>query len=420
MKKVYEIVGKAKMNGTINIQGSKNSALAIIVASLLAKDVVVLENVPCIKDVLELLNILKKINVKVSFIENNLIIDSSSIEYNSLLISEVKEFRASYYFIGAFLSLFKKVEIYLPGGCKIGQRPIDQHIKGLNALNVNLCITSDILKASSMMIKGKEISLDVPSVGATVNIILASLFADNTTIIKNAAKEPEIIDLVMFLNQMGAKISGAGSNVILIEPVNKLNKTSYKIMPDRIVAGTYLIYGAILSNKLTLVNLQTKYLTSLINELVNMGIEMDIKKDSITIYGNNTFEKANIKTGVFPLFASDLQQVMTTMLFNANNISLMEETLFENRFSFLNEIYKMGGKYLIIENKALIIPSSLQSSIVECNDLRGGAALLLACLMADGTSILKNVEYIERGYENIVEILKSVGIDIKEVQLDEA
>lgn len=420
MKKAYEIVGKPTINGNIKIQGSKNSALAIIVASLLAKDVVVLENVPYIKDVLELLKIIKKLNVKVSFIDNTLIIDSSDMKYNSLLLKEIKEFRASYYFIGVFLSLYGKVEIYLPGGCKIGKRPIDQHIKGLNALNVNLCIGNDILKANSLNIIGNEIALDVASVGATINIILASLFANKTTVIKNAAKEPEIVDLVRFLNKMGANISGAGSGVIVVTPVEKLHKTNYSIMPDRIVAGTYLIYGALLAKKLTLSNLKTSHLTSLINQLINIGIEMDIKKDSITVYGNKYFDKTNIKTGVYPLFSSDLQQIMTTFLFNATGMSLVEETLFENRFSFLNEISKMGGKFLVIENKALIIPSRLESSIISCSDLRGGAALLLACLMADGTSVLKDIEYIERGYENIVDVLKSVNVDIREVIIDEA
>lgn len=420
MKKAYEITGKAKMNGIINVQGSKNSALAIIIASLLTKDIVIIDNVPRIKDVFELLTILKKINVNISFIGNSLLIDSSKIKYSSLLLKEIKEFRASYYFVGLFLTLFNEVEIYLPGGCNIGKRPIDQHIKGLTALNVNLCITSDVLKANSLQIIGNEISLDIASVGATINIILTAIFANKQTIIKNAAKEPEIIDMIAFLNKMGAKISGQGSSVIIIEPVNKLTKTNYTIMPDRIVAGTYLIYGALLAEKLTLNNIKTKHLTALINELILLGAEMDIKKDSITIYQLKNFDSKNIKTGVYPYFPSDLQQVMTTFLFNANNASLVEETLFENRFKFLNEIAKMSGKFLIISNKVLVVPSILNPEIISCNDLRGGAALLLACLMTNGVSILKDVEYIERGYEDIVNVLKNVNVNIKEIDIDEA
>ena len=420
MKKIYEIKGNNVMEGTIKVQGCKNSALAIIVASLLAKDVVVLNNVPNIKDVRELINILKKINVKTSFIDNTLIIDSSEITYNSLLIESVKKIRASYYFIGAFLSMFNKVEIYLPGGCDIGKRPIDQHIKGLNALSVDLCISKNILRASCSQIIGKEINLDIASVGATVNLILASLYANRPTIIKNAAKEPEIGDLIDFLNQMGANIVGKGSSVLVINPCEKLNKTTYTIMPDRIVAGTYLIYGALLAKKLTLTNIRCKDMYYVINTLVNLGVNMDIKDDSITIYKIDRFEKANIKTDVYPFFPSDLQQIMTVFLFFGNKVSLVEETLFENRFEFLKEIAKMNGKFFVFDNKAMIIPSILVGSNVICKDLRGAAALLLACIACNGNSVLENVSYIERGYENIVKDLQSVGVNIKESIIHEA
>lgn len=420
MAKYYEIVGRPKINGSIKIQGSKNSALSIIVASILAKDVVVLENVPNIKDIQELLVILKKINVKVSFIENSLIIDSSEIKYSSLLIEQIKNFRASYYFIGAFLALFNKVETFLPGGCNIGKRPIDQHIKGLSALNVNLCLNENSISAYSKEIIGSDISLDIPSVGATVNIILASMFASGKTIIKNAAKEPEIIDLVKFLRKMGANISGEGSEVIVISPVSSLHKANYTIMPDRIVTQTYLLYGALLAEKLTLTNISLMDNCALVNVLINMGAQMDIRKNRITIYGFKSFEKANIKTGVFPLFPSDIQQIMCAFLFNGKGVSVVEETLFENRFAFLNEIAKLGGKYFVYDDKAIIIPSTLKGNTITCNDLRGGAALLLACLSATGKSTLKNIDFIERGYQDIVQTLQSVNVDIKEYETYEA
>jgi len=219
---------------------------------------------------------------------------------------------------------------------------------------------------------------------------------------------------------MGADICGEGSSVLVINPVKQLYKTSYKIMSDRIVTGTYLLYGTLLAKKLTLTNIHTQDNYALINLLTSLGAEMDIRKDKITIYGLRNFEKANIKTGVYPDFPSDLQQIMTTFLFKGQGVSLVEETLFENRFSFLNEIKKMGGRYFIFDNKALIIPSKFSSTIVSCQDLRGGAALLLACLLAEGTSILKNVEYIERGYENIVEVLRNVQVEIKEIDIHEA
>lgn len=420
MKKIYEINGQSQLNGTIKVQGSKNASLAIIVASLLCKDVVRLENVPKIKDVYELLNVLKNIDVNVSFKDNLLIVDSSNISYKPLLFSHIKKFRASYYFIGAFISLFKKVEIFLPGGCQIGNRPIDQHIKGLSSLNANITIEKDILKAESSEINGKEISLDIASVGATINIILASVFANNTTIIKNAAKEPEIVDLVNFLNSMGANIKGEGSSFIVINPVESLRKTSYRVMSDRIVAGTYLIYGAMLAKKLTLTNINTSHNYALINHLINLGVEMDIKKDSITIYKISNFDKANIKTDVYPLFPSDLQQIFSVFLFNGKNISLIEETLFENRFDFLKEIKKMDGKYFVFENKAIIIPSVLKPANLKCKDLRGAAALLLACMACNGTTTLENIEYLSRGYEDIVKVLSSVGVDIKEKLIYEA
>ena len=419
MIKAYEIIGKPTINGTIKVQGSKNASLAIIIASLLIKDKVIIKNVPDILDIKELLEILNIINVYTDYKDFTLTIDSSSLTYTPLLLPQIQKFRASYYFIGVFLSLFNQVEIYMPGGCNIGNRPIDQHIKGLNTLDVNIIIKDNILNANCETIKGNEINLDIPSVGATINLILASVFASKKTIIKNAAKEPEIIDLVNFLNFAGANISGEGSSVIIISPIEKLNSVTYSVTSDRIVAGTYLIYGALFAKKLTLTNIETKDNYSLINTLINLGCQMDIRKDQISIYKLDSFTYANIKTDVHPHFPTDLQQIITTFLFNGSNVSIVEETIFENRFSFLKEIEKMGGKYFIYDNKAIIIPSKLKGNIVNCCDLRGGAAILLACLMASGKSIIKNIEFIERGYENIVETLKSVNVDIKEIQIDE-
>lgn len=420
MSKAYEIEGQPTINGVIKVQGSKNAALAIIVASLLAKDVVCLENVPRITDVFELLKIIKQLDCQVSFINNSLLIDATNIVYKPLLFDEIKTFRASYYFIGTFLTLFNKVEILLPGGCKIGKRPIDQHLKGLASLNVDYSLQKDTLKASSSKIIGHEITLDIPSVGATINLILASLKANNKTIIKNAAKEPEIGDLIDFLNQMGANIIGKDTNTLIVYPSFNLSRTTYTIMPDRIVTGTYLIYGALFAKKLTLTNINSQDNYALINTLISLGAEMDIRKDSITIYKINDFKNLYLKTAVFPGFPSDLQQIMTTFLFNGKEFSIVEETLFENRFEFLKEISKMNGQYLIIDNKVLIMPSKLESCEIKAYDLRGGAALVLACLMASGTSTLKNIDFIERGYENIVEVLQNVNVKIKEIDYYEA
>ena len=420
MYKAYEIVGNPIIEGEITIQGSKNSALAIICGALLCKGVVVLDNIPRIQDVFELLQILKKINVKFSLIDHQLMLDSSDIQNQPLLFEEIKHFRASYYFIGVFLALFQNVEIYLPGGCKIGKRPIDQHLKGFSQLNIDFNIQNDIFKANSKQILGNEISLTIPSVGATINLILASLLNKNTTIIKNAALEPEIIDFILFLKSMGAKIFGEGSSTIIISPSLNLHSTTYSIMPDRIVSGTYLLYGALLAKKLTLKNFKVKDNEALIHLLINMGANMDIKTNQITIYKMPSFKNAIVKTGVFPEFPTDLQQIITTMLFKGKQLSIVEENIFEDRFLFLKQLQKIGGNYVILNNTVLIFPSSFENGILNCEDLRGGAALLLAAMLAKGTSILKNVNYIERGYENIVEILKNVHVQIKEINLHEA
>lgn len=420
MKKKYLITGGHTLNGIIKVQGSKNASLPIIVASIMCKDKILLTNVPRIKDVYALLNILRYLNCEVTFIDNDLYINSSNLEYKDLLINPVKEFRASYYFIGAFLALFKKVKIYYPGGCKIGLRPIDQHLKGFYLLGATMLNEKDILSGTCSELKGAEIELDINSVGATINIILSAILANGKTIIKNAACEPEIVDFCNFLKKMGADIIGEGTNVIIINGVQKLIPCSYKIMPDRIVAGTFLIYGAAISNKLTLLEIKKSDLSALINALINIGVNMDIKDDSITVYKSNNLKGIVLSTGIYPLFPSDLQQILSILLLKVQGNSIIEEKLFEKRFLHLKELSKMGASYFVYNNKALLIDCPFKPATLECNDLRGGAALLLACLLANGNSTLKNIEYIERGYENIVNILNGLGGKIVEEEYEEA
>lgn len=420
MKKTYVVEGNQKLEGSIPIQGSKNAALAIIVASILCKEKVILKNVPRIKDIQQLLKILRYLHCEIHSNQKELIIDSTNIQYENLQIDEIKSYRASYYFIGAFLSLFGRVEIYQPGGCKIGKRPIDQHIKGLTSLNVNVCLNHDQLMANSSSIEGGEINLDIASVGATINLILASIFAKNKVIINNAAKEPEVVDFVCFLKKMGAKIVGEGSDTIVIMPCEHLHGVKYEIMPDRIVTGTYMIYGVALAKKIKLTNIRSKDNYALINTLINMGVQMDIREDSITIYESNSLIKSHIITGPYPAFPSDLQQVISVLFLQLEGVSIIEETLFENRFTHLQELKKMNAKFFLFIDKALLLKSNFVPATVSAHDLRGGAALLLAALIANGTSIIQNVEYIERGYEDIVRDLNRVGARIHIDEYEEA
>lgn len=415
MEKTYKIIGGKELKGKINIQGSKNAALPIIIASLLNKNKTTLNNIPNIKDVLELIEILKKLNVQTKFNNNSLSIDASNIKYIPLTIMEVQTFRASYYFIGAFLSLYGKVEIFKPGGCKIGSRPIDQHIFGLEKLGAKIIVENELIKCSIERIEKADIYLDIPSVGATINIILASLNTKEKIIINNAAKEPEIEDFVNFLNKSGFNIQGAGTSKIIIKPYEKTYKVKYKIIPDRIVAGTFLIYGSLLAKKLTIKNFYVKHNEILLLTLKSLGVKIKSKKNSIVVFKTNLTKGANITTGVYPSFPTDLQQIITVLLLYSKEKSFVTETLFENRFSFLNEIKKAGGKFMIFKNTVEIFPSNTSSSTFCCEDLRGGAALLLVCLYSKGASTLKNIKYIERGYENIINNLRKIGARIDEI-----
>lgn len=419
MIKGYKIDGNKQLKGTIKVQGCKNSALAIIAASLLCKDKVTLYNVPRISDVFALLNILKKINVTYSFKKNTLKIDSKNIEYKPLLMEEIKDFRASYYFLGVFLSLFSKVEILIPGGCKIGNRPLDLHIKGLKKIGASIVIKEDKIIGVIDKYRSNIIYLDIASVGATINILLAGAFHNTYIIINNAAKEPEITDLVTFLNKMGCKIKGKESSKLEVLPTKTIKKVKYKIMSDRIVAGTFLLYGMLLAKKLTIKNFIYKDNEALISVLKRLNVKMKSKKKKVIIYKSILSKSIDITTGVFPNFPTDLQQVMcASLLFNKKS-STIKETLFENRFTFLKQIKKMNGKYLIKDNKVTIYPSKIKNNNIICEDLRGGAALLLCCLVAKGTSILNDVKYIERGYEDIVVILRKLGASIDEIYIGE-
>lgn len=419
MIKGYKIDGNKTLKGTIKVQGCKNSALAIITASLLCKDKVTLYNIPRITDVFALLNILKQINVTYTFNKNTLKINSKNIEYKPLVMDEIKGFRASYYFLGVFLSLFSKVEILIPGGCKIGNRPLDLHIKGLEKIGASIVIKEDKILGTLDKYRSNIIDLDIASVGATINILLAASFHNTYIIINNAAKEPEVVDLISFLNQMGCNIKGQGSSKLEVFPSKTIKKAKYKIMYDRIVAGTFLLYGMLLSKKLVIKNFIYRDNAALINTLKTLNVKMKVKKKKAIVYKSILSKTIDITTGVFPNFPTDLQQILCASLFFNKKPSTVKETLFENRFMFLKQIKKMNGKYLIKDNKVTIYPSKIKNNNIVCEDLRGGAALLLCCLAAKGTSVLSNIKYIERGYEDIVKNLRKIGASIDEICINE-
>ncbi|CCZ85904.1 uDP-N-acetylglucosamine 1-carboxyvinyltransferase [Firmicutes bacterium CAG:631] len=410
----YRIEGNQKLEGKIFINGSKNAALAILVGAILSKNQVILHNTPNISDVRDLIEILKYIHCKVNYDGFTLMIDSSSIQYEDLRIDAIKKLRASYYFMGAFLSLFKKVQIYKPGGCNIGERPIDIHLNGFEKMNVQLLEKDKEVYLHTNHLKGNQIKLSFPSVGATINLVLAAIKAKGTTILRNVATEPEIIDFVQFLKSMGAKIDGEGTKTIIVHHTDELHGCTYTIMPDRIEAGTYLIYGAAIAKKLCICNIIPRQVRSLISIFVEMGIKMDIRENEITIYDSFPLRPVRVVTGPFPSFPTDLQQILCPLLLKAEGESYIIDTIYHKRSSHIEQLKKMNANVKVVDNCMFISKSDqLISSSVECNDLRGGAGMLLACLMTPGVSILNHTEFIERGYQNVIECLTQVGAKIE-------
>lgn len=412
MKKI-KINGGKDLTGEIVISGAKNSAVALVPASLLSDGIVTIDNVPNISDIVALTEILEFLGAKVTRKEEKMIIDQTSLKNKEIPESKAKRLRASYYFMGALLGKYKKVEIYFPGGCSIGARPINLHLKGFAALGAKIEEKGNKYLITADELIGSNIYLDFPSVGATINIMLAAVKAKGETIIDNAAKEPEIVNVATFLNNMGAKISGAGTSEIRIQGVSKLNDGFTEVIPDRIEAGTYVIAGALMGNKLKIKNIIPEHIEALILKLKEIGIPMEIKEDYLTISKATKTKPVNIRTLGYPGFPTDLQQPITTLLVEVDGTSMLEETIYENRFQnipFLNEM----GADIVIDNRKLFIkgPKGLKGATVTATDLRAGACLVLAGLKAEGTTIINDVEHILRGYENIIEKLYNVGADI--------
>ena len=389
--------------------------MALIPAALLCDEKVTLYNVPNISDVDALEEILIHLGAKIDRKENNEVIISSSGVNNLPIHDELaKKLRASYYFMGALLGKYKHVEMNFPGGCSIGKRPIDLHLKGFKALGAKISGDDNNIIIDAEELVGNDIYLDFASVGATINIMFAAVIAKGTTIIKNAAKEPEIPNIADYLNAMGAKIKGAGTDIITIEGVDYLHECTHTVLPDRIEAGTYIIIAAACAKKMVIKNIVPKHIDSLIEKLKEMTVNMKVGKDSITIKESNNLKATEIITLVYPGFPTDLQQVLASLMVKANGESSIEETIWENRFLNLYELCKMGAKIEVNGSKAFIEgPTKLRGTEVNATDLRAGAGLIVAALEAEGKTIINNADYILRGYENIVEKLKNVNADIE-------
>ena len=412
--KVLKIQGGNELTGTIKVSGAKNSSVALIPAAILADEDVTICNVPEITDTDVLEEILRFLGADVRRASESIIISPSSIENKQIPKELSKKLRASYYFMGALLGKYKHVEIAFPGGCSIGARPINLHLKGFEALGAKIKEDGDIYVIDADELKGTTIYLDFASVGATINIMLAAVKAKGVTVIDNAAKEPEIVNLATFLNNMGAKISGAGTSSIKIVGVEKLKGCFHEVIPDRIEAGTYTIMGALIGRNLTIYNIIPEHLDALTSKLLEMGVKLEIGPDSLIINKSETYKPVNIKTLVYPGFPTDLQQPFSVLLTKCKGKSKVEETIFENRFMHLKELEKMGA---IVEKKERVAtftgPSELTGTIVEATDLRAGASLIVAGLIANGTTTITNAEHILRGYEDIVEKLTSIGAKIE-------
>lgn len=411
-----KIKGGNILSGTIPVSGAKNSVVALIPAAILCDETATISNVPDITDVDDLENILIHLNAKIKRTTGKVEINSSDIINKEITPELSKKLRASYYFMGALLGKFKKVDMYFPGGCSIGERPINLHLKGFEALGAR--ITEDdnhfIIEADNL--KGSNIYLDFPSVGATINIMLAAVKAKGKTIIDNVSAEPEIVNVATFLNNMGAKIKGAGTNTITITGVKHLHKCFHEVIPDRIEAGTYLILASLIGKDLKIDNIIPNHLEALIAKLKESGVDMEVGIDNIIVKGNNKFKPLSIKTLPYPGFPTDLQQIMATYMTQCKGNSTIEETIYENRFQNLYELEKMGATIKIRkDNRKAIIKgkTTLKGTNVNSTDLRGGASLVIAGLIAEGTTTISNISYILRGYDKIIEKLTNVGAKIE-------
>lgn len=419
----YIVKGGTSLSGEVEIGGAKNAALAILAAAIMTNDTVTVDNVPDVSDIRTLLNAIQEIGAVVEKVDRHTFrINGSGIDRDAMVDNRfVRKIRGSYYLIGSLLGKYKKAQVALPGGCNIGLRPIDQHIKGFRALQARVHVESPgIVVAEADRLVGAHIYMDVVSVGATINIIMAAVMAEGNTTIENAAKEPHVVDLANFLSSMGANIKGAGTDVIRIRGVKKLHGTNYSIIPDQIEAGTYMFAAAATHGDVTIKNVIPKHLESLTAKLVEIGCEVSESDDVVRVVASRRLGTTNVKTLPYPGFPTDMQPQITVLLGLSRGTSIVTESIFENRFKYVDELTKMGASIRVEGNTAIVEGvDSYKGAHLSSPDLRAGAALVIAALAADGYSEIFDIQYIERGYEDFPEKLRRIGASIERVDTEE-
>lgn len=418
MKKIV-INGGHPLKGEVTISGAKNSVVALIPATILADDIVTLDGVPDISDVASLIEIMTIMGAKIERKEDSLVIDPRGVKNMPMPFGKINSLRASYYFYGSLLGRYGQATVGLPGGCDLGPRPIDLHLKAFEAMGAAMTMDGSSMKLATdgKPLQGANIYMDTVSVGATINTILAAVKAEGRTVIENAAREPEIIDVVTLLNNMGAHIRGAGTDVIIIDGVPQLHGTRHQVIPDRIEAGTYIALAAAIGEGIQINNVLYEHLESYIAKLEEMGVRMTISEDSIFVEKQTGLKAIQIKTSPYPGFATDLQQPITPLLLTAVGRGRIVDTIYEKRVNHVPELAKMGATISTLNDHIIYEgPNQLTGSSVKATDLRAGAALVIAGLMASGTTEITNVEYILRGYSDIIHKLTQLGADIQLVE----
>ena len=418
MKKIV-INGGRPLKGEVTISGAKNSVVALIPATILADDIVTLDGVPDISDVASLIDIMTIMGAKIERKEDSLIIDPRGVKDMPMPFGKINSLRASYYFYGSLLGRYGQATVGLPGGCDLGPRPIDLHLKAFEAMGAAMTMDGSSMKLATdgKPLQGANIYMDTVSVGATINTILAAVKAEGRTVIENAAREPEIIDVVTLLNNMGAHIRGAGTDMIIIDGVPHLHGTRHQVIPDRIEAGTYIALAAAIGEGIQINNVLYEHLESYIAKLEEMGVRMTISEDSIFVEKQTGLKAIQIKTSPYPGFATDLQQPITPLLLTASGRGRIVDTIYEKRVNHVPELAKMGATISTLNDHIIYEgPNQLTGSSVKATDLRAGAALVIAGLMASGTTEITNVEYILRGYSDIIHKLTQLGAEIQLVE----
>ena len=413
----YVIKGGTPLVGEVEVGGAKNAALAILTAAIMTDETSVVENIPDVSDINVLLEAIAEIGATVERLDRHTVrINGSTIGSLSVDYDYIKKIRASYYLLGALLGKYKHAEVPLPGGCNIGSRPIDQHLKGFRALGAKINISHGVILASAEDLHGAHIFLDVVSVGATINIMMAAALARGNTIIENAAREPHVVDAANFLNSMGANIKGAGTDVIRIKGVEKLHRTTYSIVPDMIEAGTFMFAAAATSGDLLLKNVIPKHLEAMTAKLKEIGCEVQEFDDAVRVIAKGRLGRTHVKTLPYPGFPTDMQPQISVALCLANGTSIVTESIFENRFKYTDELARMGAVIKVEGNTAIIdgIPV-LTGARISAPDLRAGAALVIAGLAAEGVTVIDDIVYILRGYEDFDIKLRAVGAEIEKV-----